>query len=147
MYQVVNYDQAQRKDAFLETAEKMKLNEAVVEKNYWACFILDYFFHQNEYSTRFSFRPRGLNEPIGAMKRFSEDLKLNICLDDLGYENLEGFIKKEFLPKAQNYMRQKVKETVEVSFQKTDTSILCFRYPKVCSAENVSDQIEIMIYQ
>lgn len=146
MYQVVNYDKAERKDAFLETAEKMKLNEAIVEKNYWACFILDYFFHQNEYASRFSFRPRGVDEPSGAMKRFSEDLKLNVCLDNLKFENVEGFIQEEFLFKTQSYMHQKVSEPVEVSFHKADTSIICFQYPKVFTSEHISDKIEIMIY-
>lgn len=37
------------------TASKMKIQETVVEKDYWACFILDYLFHQSEWNKSFTF--------------------------------------------------------------------------------------------
>ena len=34
-----------RRELFRNTADKMGLNDAIVEKDFWVCFTLDYLFH------------------------------------------------------------------------------------------------------
>lgn len=38
------------------TANKMKIQETVVEKDCWVCFVLDYLFHQSQWRKSFTFR-------------------------------------------------------------------------------------------
>ena len=33
-------------ELFRNTADKMGLNDAIVEKDFWVCFTLDYLFHR-----------------------------------------------------------------------------------------------------
>ena len=35
-----------RRELFRNTADKMGLNDAIVEKDFWVCFTLDYLFHR-----------------------------------------------------------------------------------------------------
>lgn len=36
-----------RRELFRNTADKMGLNDAIVEKDFWVCFTLDYLFHRS----------------------------------------------------------------------------------------------------
>ena len=36
-----------RRELFRNTADKMGLNDAIVEKDFWVCFTLDYLFGRN----------------------------------------------------------------------------------------------------
>ena len=37
-----------RRELFRNTADKMGLNDAIVEKDFWVCFTLDYLFRDYE---------------------------------------------------------------------------------------------------
>ena len=36
-----------RSDLFRNTANRMQMSDAVVEKDFWVCFTLDYLFHRS----------------------------------------------------------------------------------------------------
>ncbi len=40
-----------RRELFRNTADKMGLNDAIVEKDFWVCFTLDYLFHRCPWKT------------------------------------------------------------------------------------------------
>lgn len=72
------------------TASKMKIQETVVEKDYWACFILDYLFHQSEWNKSFTFKGgTSLSKCFSLIDRFSEDIDLILDWRLLGYERDE----------------------------------------------------------
>ncbi len=59
------------------TENKMKIQETVVEKDYWVCFILDYLFHQSEWNKSFTFKGgTSLSKCFSLIDRFSEDIDL-----------------------------------------------------------------------
>ena len=45
-----------RADLFRNTARKMSLHEAIVEKDFWVCWTLDYLFHQCQWKSAFAFK-------------------------------------------------------------------------------------------
>ena len=45
-----------RSDLFRATAAEMKLEPAIVEKDFWVCFLLDYLFHRSEFKDSIIFK-------------------------------------------------------------------------------------------
>lgn len=48
MRNIATIKENDRKALFRNTAAKMGLTNAIVEKDFWVCFMLDYLFHRNE---------------------------------------------------------------------------------------------------
>ena len=46
MKNVARLLESDRRELFRNTADKMGLNDAIVEKDFWVCFTLDYLFHR-----------------------------------------------------------------------------------------------------
>lgn len=56
-----------RRELFRNTADKMGLNDAIVEKDFWVCFTLDYLFHRCPWKDSITFKENwnpGKNDPI-----------------------------------------------------------------------------------
>jgi len=45
-----------RRELFRNTADKMGLNDAIVEKDFWVCFTLDYLFHRSPWKESITFK-------------------------------------------------------------------------------------------
>ena len=45
-----------RRELFRNTADKMGLHDAIVEKDFWVCFMLDHLFHDCKYKDAFVFK-------------------------------------------------------------------------------------------
>lgn len=45
-----------RREFFRNTADKMGLNDAIVEKDFWVCFTLDYLFHRCPWKNSITFK-------------------------------------------------------------------------------------------
>ncbi len=77
MIRVANLTATDRRIMFLNTAEKKNLHPAIVEKDFWVCYILDYLFHRSQYKTSFVFKGgTSLSMAYHLIERFSEDIDL-----------------------------------------------------------------------
>lgn len=47
MKNIARWSDEDRADLFRNTAAKMGLHDAIVEKDFWVCFTLDYLFHRS----------------------------------------------------------------------------------------------------
>ena len=47
MRNVARLSDSDRRELFRNTSDKMGLNDAIVEKDFWVCFTLDYLFHRS----------------------------------------------------------------------------------------------------
>lgn len=47
MINIAKLPDDERCDLFGNTADKMGLSDAIVEKDFWVCFLLDYLFHMS----------------------------------------------------------------------------------------------------
>jgi hypothetical protein len=68
MRDVARLPENDRRDLFRAAAQKMRVHEAIVEKDFWVCWILDYLFH--DYPSRDHFVFKGgtsLSKAFGAI--------------------------------------------------------------------------------
>lgn len=45
MYGFVKLKDEERRVVFENTASKLKMNSAIIEKDFWVCFVIDYLFN------------------------------------------------------------------------------------------------------
>ncbi len=48
MNNIAKINSSDRKALFQNTAAKMRLTDAIIEKDFWVCFMLDYLFQHCE---------------------------------------------------------------------------------------------------
>jgi len=48
-----------RRDLFRAAAQKMRVNAAIVEKDFWVCWTLDYLFHESPWQDKLAFYTHG----------------------------------------------------------------------------------------
>jgi len=66
-----------RMDLFRETARMMGIHAAIVEKDFWVCWMLDYLFHISPFAELLVFKGgTSLSKIYGLIERFSEDIDL-----------------------------------------------------------------------
>ena len=81
-----------RRELFRNTADKMGLNDAIVEKDFWVCFTLDYLFHRCPWKDAITFKGgTSLSKAFNLISRFSEDIDLILDWRVLGYGKLEPY--------------------------------------------------------
>lgn len=77
---------AQRAEIFAETAARKGLAEAVIEKDYWVCWMLKHLFSTEAFSRRLLFKGgTSLSKIFHAISRFSEDIDLAVDYAALGF--------------------------------------------------------------
>ena len=70
---------SRRAELFRETADRMGLSEAVVEKDFWVCWTLKQIFTIEQFNERLLFKGgTSLSKVFGAIQRFSEDIDLAV---------------------------------------------------------------------
>ena len=75
-----------RADVIRATALKTGLAEAIVEKDLWVCYTLDYLFNRSEFGDSIVFKGgTSLSKAFGLIERFSEDIDLILDWRALGY--------------------------------------------------------------
>ena len=86
MYRIAKYSEDELRVLFRNTSIKFGMNEAIIEKDFWVCLMLDYLFHKCEYKDAFTFKGgTSLSKCFGLIKRFSEDIDLILDWRILGY--------------------------------------------------------------
>lgn len=147
---------AERADAFAETADRKGLPEAIVEKDFWVCWVLQQLFSIDALSGRLLFKGgTSLSKIFHAINRFSEDIDLAIDYAALGFTgdrdprradisksrriaileemmtDCRTYIRGEFLDalmaRCEEVLGPPVQWSVAVSAQ--DPNVVQFRYP------------------
>ena len=86
MRSVAKLPDSDRRDLFRNTANKMGLHDAIVEKDFWVCFTLDYLFHRSPWKDAITFKGgTSLSKAYHLIDRFSEDIDLILDWRVLGY--------------------------------------------------------------
>ena len=80
-----------RRDLFSETASRLGMNPAIVEKDFWVCWILKHLFAEPALKGQMVFKGgTSLSKVFGLIDRFSEDIDLILDWRLLGYGHAEG---------------------------------------------------------
>jgi len=86
MNKIAQMTPQQRADVFTETAEHKGLSEAIVEKDFWVCWVLKQLFTIDAFSGRLLFKGgTSLSKIFKAINRFSEDIDLAVDYTTLGF--------------------------------------------------------------
>ena len=86
MDKVANLSKNERRNLFRETAARRAMNPAVVEKDFWVCWVLKHLFADPPLGDRMVFKGgTSLSKVFGLIDRFSEDVDLILDWRLLGY--------------------------------------------------------------
>ena len=90
MTNIARLSDEERRELFRNTADKTGLNDAIVEKDFWVCFTLDYLFHRSPWKKVITFKGgTSLSKAFNLINRFSEDIDLILDWQVLGYGKYE----------------------------------------------------------
>lgn len=154
MRAVANLSDSARQELFRNTADRMGLPDAIVEKDFWVCFTLDHLFHHSRWKDSISFKGgTSLSKAFRLINRFSEDIDIILDLCVLGYErdepwkqrsktkqdafnkdaNLraENFLSDIFCPEIKSGLSEAMGKDAEVSIDVTDKQTVNFVYPRL----------------
>ena len=86
MNRIAQMPEPERAELFAETAERKGLPEAIIEKDFWVCWVLKQLFSAEELSGRVLFKGgTSLSKIFHAINRFSEDIDLAVDYAALGF--------------------------------------------------------------
>src|SRR5271166_3357169 len=86
MNKVAQMPARDRADLFTETAERKVLPEAIIEKDFWVCWMLKQLFSIDALTGRLLFKGgTSLSKIFHAINRFSEDIDLAVDYVALGF--------------------------------------------------------------
>lgn len=168
MYRIAKVLNEERQILFRNTSQKIGIHEAIVEKDFWVCFMLDYLFHRCKWKEAFTFKGgTSLSKCYSLINRFSEDIDLILDWRVLGYtlnepwetrsntqqdrfnkeanEKAEVFLRNELLPVLQADLVEILGENFTLYIDETDRQTICFAYPKIFTNDGILQIIRLEI--
>ena len=130
----------------------MGLDDAIVEKDFWVCFTLDYLFHRCPWKETITFKGgTSLSKAFNLISRFSEDIDLILDWRVLGYgkdepwekrsntkqdtfnkeanARAEVFLAEQFCPTIQAELSQELGCEANIYIDEKDKQTVIFAYP------------------
>lgn len=168
MNKVAKLSNDERQILFRNTSQKIGIHEAIIEKDFWVCFMLDYLFHKCKWKDAFTFKGgTSLSKCYNLIKRFSEDIDLILDWRVLGYskdepwidrsntkqdrfnkeanERAEVFIEEQLLPVIIADISEILGEQANLYIDDSDRQTICFAYPKIFNNEGILQIIRMEI--
>ena len=153
------------KTLIINTSRKRHISEAVIEKDYWVTFLLDYLFNENVWKEYLTFKGgTSLSKCYGLIKRFSEDIDLILDWRVLGYEDKDPWVErsntkqdkfnKEINEKTENFLRDELLPVLvndfeeygfEFSIDIIDRKTILCEYPKIFESNYLTQNIRLEI--
>jgi hypothetical protein len=144
----------ERLELFRNTSDRMGLQDAIIEKDFWVCYTLDYLFHRSPWKDQLSFKGgTSLSKAFGAIQRFSEDIDLVLDWRVLGYGLMEpwnkrsntkqdafnkeanaraaAFLKNDFLPSVKRDLSSELGRESSLTIDERDGLTVLFAYPSL----------------
>ena len=167
MLNVVTMDRAERAALVELDASETGLPEAIVEKDLWVCYLLDYLFHRSEFRGSIVFKGgTSLSKAFGLIERFSEDVDLILDWQLIGYglnepweersntkqdkfkletiERTDAYLKDTFAPSLKAGLSAELEIDADVRMGDAEETVL-FAYPKLFTSEATLDVVKLEI--
>lgn len=171
MITIAKANNTEREVLFGNAADRAGIsNPAIVEKDFWVCFVLNYLFHESPWPKSFIFKGgTSLSKAYHAIERFSEDIDLIMDWRLLGYSIHEPweersktqqdrfnkktvaeasvFLSNTLVPQMLKDMKSIVGENVDVSMDLDDKDrcTVNFYYPHVFNTSYLRQEIRLKI--
>ncbi|MDV0445332.1 hypothetical protein MmiAt1_09060 [Methanimicrococcus sp. At1] len=157
-----------REYLFLNTSKQMGIPEAIIEKDFWVCWILDYLFHRSQWKEDLAFKGgTSLSKSYDLIHRFSEDVDLILNCRVLGYSvkdsetfpsrtkqdffnkkavfETQAFLKEHFVPAIKKEILSELKGSAAFSIDENDPNTVIFTYPKSFSDSSILPWIRLEV--
>ncbi len=154
MKTVAGLSSDERRELFRNTADKMGLRDAIIEKDFWVCYTLDYLFQCSPWKKHIAFKGgTSLSKAYDLINRFSEDIDLVLDWRLLGYGldepwearsntkqdafnkeaniRAEEFLRDTVFPTMKADLSQKLGYEASVYIDKKDSQTIIFEYPNL----------------
>lgn len=168
MISVARRPDDERYALFRNTADRMGLQDAIVEKDFWVCFTLDYLFHRSPWRKALSFKGgTSLSKAFGLIRRFSEDIDLILDWRELGYGLMEPwekrsrtkqeafnreanaraarFLRERFLPEVREGLSGELGYPAHLFIEEGDGQTVAFAYPSLFAHTAILQVIRLEI--
>ena len=168
MKKVANLSSAEREELFLVTGREKALPEAVIEKDFWVCWTLDYLFHDSPWKERLAFKGgTSLSKCYDLIHRFSEDIDLILDWRLVGCEKdepwgersrnqqnqynkavnarTEAFLAGDLVPRLEADFHTLLNDDFRISIDSADPQTVCFAYPRLFSEGSILPIIRLEI--
>lgn len=166
MREFATLPQKDRADAFIVAAQRRGMNPAIIEKDFWVCWTLDYLFRESAFKDSFAFKGgTSLSKGFNFIERFSEDIDLIFDWRLLGYgieepwekrsntkqdsfvsqinEDAATFLRDKLMPEMQTYLDGQRIEDTSLHIDKNDPQTLRFFYPQSFSDNSILQEIRL----
>jgi hypothetical protein len=166
MYKLAKLKDKERELIFRNTASKMNVNEAIIEKDFWAVLVLDYLFNKSKFKKAFIFKGgTSLSKGYSLIRRFSEDIDLILDWTVFGIpkdepydhrsntqqnkynqvinEKAARFIKYTILDEIKTGLRNSLGFDVDMICDKIEKNIIVFKYPRLYSNDSILSTIRL----
>lgn len=150
----------------MNTAKQFNMPEAIIEKDFWVCYMLHYLFTEFKYKDFICFKGgTSLSKVYHSIERFSEDIDLSLDWSIIGVlkeeayiprsnrqqdiynkkmnEKTEIYIEKILLPIIQNDFNNKPIKNFKLYVDETNTHTICFQYPRVYQDSSILQNIRL----
>ena len=154
-----------RRDLFRAAAQAMRVHEAIIEKDFWVCWVLDYLFRDSPWKATMAFKGgTSLSKAFHAIERFSEDIDLVLEWQLLGYSQDEPwndrsatkqdafgkeanrrtaeFLERDFAPVLRRDLSERAGADIEAIAAGEEVLV---RYPRAFSLQTILPQIRLEI--
>lgn len=168
MIEVARFSDNDKRMLFRNTADKMGLNDAIVEKDFWVCVTLDYLFHRSPWKNAVTFKGgTSLSKAFHLISRFSEDIDLILDWRILGYgrdepwekrsntkqdafnkeanARAEVFLAETFCPAVKEGLSQELCCDADIRMDDSEKQTVIFSYPKLFSNAGTLQVIRLEI--
>ena len=157
-----------RRALFTNTANQTGLTVAIIEKDFWVCWVLDYLFNRSKWKNELAFKGgTSLTKAYNLIERFSEDIDLVLDWRTLNYSSNEPwesrsntkqdrfnkeanekaviFLKDVFAPNLQDDFNDELGADIRVEPDETDGQTILFSYPQEFSDSTVLQDIRLEV--
>lgn len=168
MKNVARFSDNDRRVLFRNTADKMGLNDVIVEKDFWVCFTLDYLFHRSPWKDSITFKGgTSLSKAFHLISRFSEDIDLILDWRVLGYgkyepwekrsntkqdafnkeanARAETFLAEIFCPAVKEGLSRELDREADVHMDEAEGQTVIFAYPRLFTSTGTLQMIRLEI--
>ncbi|MCL2807079.1 MAG: nucleotidyl transferase AbiEii/AbiGii toxin family protein [Coriobacteriia bacterium] len=166
MIEIAQNSQRSRSDLFSATASELNLSPAIIEKDYWICWMLSYLFGKSSVCEHICFKGgTSLSKGYDLIKRMSEDIDIVLDWRLLGYgfsepwdersgkkqrAFMEGirdraarYLSEIFLPQMKNDFASNGLRDFSLTITATDSQTIRFFYPQVFADDALLQEIRL----
>lgn len=168
MNEFLSLSQHDKSAIIYNTANKYHMPEAIIEKDFWVCWLLDYLFNDFQYRDFICFKGgTSLSKVYHCIDRFSEDIDLALdwsiigVLKDDAYDlrsnRQQDLFNKDVIKKTEDYMlniwlplikedlKLRLNDQFELYIDESNLHTICFQYPRMYEDSSILQVIRLEV--